>query len=252
MSEIRLILRYLKLILSDWVLRIVFILDLVGATMTYFNKVKIPYWIYLCLLVLGLFWSSYRIYKNSSPKITVEKPNQDDIVFNFPTTMFDSFEIKMKSYISNFGLQSGSLEYITTKFIGVNEITDNFLLNQIEIVGDNGELSKDEIYPIFKHKEDERNFKFPMVLQPNTLMPFYLKNTVGLGFNSGNVDEKLEWLKTVQLELEYKVKDIFGTETKKIRFSVDTSNLLKEKKAEDENRREINKMFEEKRKNSDF
>ncbi|WP_148359055.1 hypothetical protein [Peribacillus simplex] len=228
MTEFKLILRYLKLILSNWVLRIVFLLDLAGAATTYLQKLNIPYWTYLCLLIIGLIWSGYSIYKNSAPKIIIDKPKQDETSFNFPTVGNEYFRINMKSYITNFGLQSGSIEYIKLKFINVNDIEDEFVLKEIGISGEEGQLSKDKYFPIFPTGQDEKRFKFPMIVEPNTILPFYLGIDISLVAVYGNEEEirrKVGWLKHVRLELEYKIKDSFGIETTLIPFKIDLRTL---------------------------
>ena len=227
MAEFKLIWRYLKLILSSWVLRIVLLLDFAGAATTYFQGFKIPYWAYLCLLIIGLIWSGYNIYKNSAPKIVIDKPKQEDVSFNFPTVTREYFRINMKSCITNFGLQSGSIEYIKLKFVNVNDIKDKFVMEEIGISGGEGELSKDKVFPIFSAKQDEKRFKFPMIVEPNTILHFYLRIDVRLSEYDDEqaTRRKLEWLKHAQLELQYKIRDSFGTESPTILFKIDLQTL---------------------------
>ncbi|MGG3824117.1 hypothetical protein ABEV42_02240 [Bacillus subtilis] len=218
--------RYLKLILSSWILKVIALLDLVGFTTTYFEQLKIPYWIYLCFLIVGLIWSGYNIYKNSAPRISIEKPKQDNVSFSFPTTDNSYFTINMESYLTNFGLQSGSLEYIKLKFVNVNDLKDQFVIEEIGISGEEGELSKDKVFPIFPSGQDEKRFNFPMTVKPNEILPFYLRIDVSLSeYDEQAIKRKVSWLKYVKLELEYKIKDSFGTETVTIPFQIDLQNL---------------------------
>lgn len=228
MTEFKLILRYLKLIIGSWILRIIFFLSLVGIGTTYFKKLDIPYSVYLCLLIFGLIWSGYSIYKNSAPKIVIDKPKQDETSFDFTTVHHEHFMIKMKSYITNFGLQSGSIEYIKLKFINVNDVEDEFILKEMGISGGEGQLSKEEYFWGFQTVNNDKNFKFPMTVSSNTILPFYLGIGISLVAGYGNAEEirrKVEWLKYVRLELEYKIKDSFGTETHRIPFKIDLETL---------------------------
>ncbi|MQR86400.1 hypothetical protein GFV16_10795 [Bacillus megaterium] len=219
--------RYLKLIISSWILQAIAFLDLIGFATTYFGTLQVPYWIYLCLLIIALVLSGYNIYKNSAPKIVIDTPKQEDVSLSFPTVYNDHFRINMKSYLTNFGLQSGSIEYINLKFVNVNDLKDEFIMQEIGISGTEGELSKEKYFSPFSTGNDKNSFKFPMIVEPNTMLPFYLRIDISLAFlgDKEEIRRKVAWLKYVQLELEYKVKDSFGTEKSAVPFKINLQTL---------------------------
>ncbi|WP_243549983.1 hypothetical protein [Priestia megaterium] len=218
--------RYLKLILSSWVLQVIALLDVAGFITTYFDKLKIPYSVYLCLLIIGLILSGYNIYKKSAPKILIEKPSQEDVSFSFPTVDNNFFRINMKSYLTNYALQSGSLEYIKLKFVNVNDLEDEFLIEELGIRGTEGELSKKKSFPTFSVVDNERTFQFPMIVAPDTVLDFYLRIDISLSsYDKEEISRKVNWLKYAKLELEYKIKDSFGTETINIPFKIELGTL---------------------------
>lgn len=227
-AEIQLIIKYLVLMFKNWVLGIVLFLDLVGALITYFTDLNVPKWVFFSFPFIALLITGYKIFKNSSPEITIDKPLEEEFRIVFPySNSYSSFEISFDTYIRNFGLQSGSLEDIKINFLGVNDIKDDFILRNMGFSFNKFMLSKEKntfsFMPIdFK---GEYSFKFPMVLPPDTIIPIYLR--VNMSINDSS--EMMEWIKTLQFEIEYKTRDGYGSGIKKVPFTLKVNNLFEMK-----------------------
>ncbi|MGD6973233.1 hypothetical protein ACQCWA_19385 [Rossellomorea aquimaris] len=216
------------MILKSTVLQINLFIGLAGVLTTYFsNAVKIPYWVFLILPFIALFYTGYLIYKNSSPSITIIPPDEDDLEVRYASNM--SFEIVMKSRITNFGTRSGSLEDIKLHYIGFNSIKDEFLLKNLRFSVDEPQILKKRPNPILSLKPWDFEFRCPLIVSvdKNDYLYFYTKFHVGSYFGYGEEDKKeaLKWLKTLDFELEYKYKDTHKTYVKKSKIIINTDDF---------------------------
>lgn len=243
-SEIQLIVRYLSLFIKSWLLWVILFLDLLGIILVYNTNFRLPIWVLICIPILAILITSYSIFKNSSPKIIVDKPLEDDFVIDFNSTYtYNNFNIKFETYIRNFGLQSGSLEFIKLNFVGVNGIKDEFILRNMEINSGNFVICNEKNKFMLAEIKDNYRVKFPMILKPDTMKPIYFM--IPLQFSSTfetNV-EMLDWVKKIHFELEYKTRDGYGSELKKVPFNFKVDNLLKLIDGEMKEREKIEKAF---------
>jgi hypothetical protein len=241
-SEIDLILKYIFLLFKNSILWIVLFLDLVGALVTYFTDYNVPNWILLSFPIVAILITGYNIFKNSAPKITVDKPKEDEFNIDFPyANTYNTINIKFDSYIRNFGLQSGALENIKINFLGVNEIKDEFILRHMDISFNEFLLCKEKNKFMILNIDpnNKYGFTFPMVLTPDTMIPIYFM--VQMSFPGG--EEVMEWVKRINFELEYKIRDGFGSEIKKIPFSIKVNNLIELKEEEIIDREAVERSF---------
>lgn len=230
MSELKLGWKYLVLIFKNWVIWITLFISIVGVIITYFTEFKIPQWVLYSLPYLALIFSGFEIFKKSSPKISIKKPSEKDFELYFDTVDdYSKFNFNLKTYIENYGLQSGSLEGIEVKFKGVNNVTDDFILNSMDI--SSGNILVTDGPSVFS-SAGGKLLGYPMILKPDTLIPIYIYIPIKLSYFSSKADDKLKWANKFHFELEYKFKDIHGTEVKKIPFNLKVDNLFELKEEE--------------------
>ncbi|MEN6325137.1 MAG: hypothetical protein ABFD18_02855 [Syntrophomonas sp.] len=231
MIEIKLILRYITLMFNNWVLNTIFILDIIGLFLSYNINVQVPKWFLYTILQIAFLCGGYSIFRKSSPNITVEAPNKDDINFVFSGGHLDLtqiFTINMKSYFSNYGLQTGSLEYIKVTWVGLNNISDSYVLKNFVIKIGEIYVCNKQPTPLLIMKQPEFEFKYPVIIGINTLKPFYIQTDLSFNtYEQEDIDKAIEWLNVINFEIEYKVKDSFGVNSKKSPLNVYTESLFK-------------------------
>jgi hypothetical protein len=248
MGEIKFIVKYLKLMLLNWTLTIILFLDFAGILTTYFSEYHIPSWILYSFPIAGIIYSGYSIFKKSSPKITVQVPDSDDIEVIYEG--HERFALVMKSHLTNFGIQSGSLEFIKVSSTGINGIKDPFVLKKIGfncnelIICD----KKPNIY-LIPLKKNEYIFKFPQIIEQDKMSYFYIVAHFSMPWftKDDNAEETLQWVKEINFEISYKTKDSFGTEQKRITFSVSADAFSSTRKESIQDWDEFSKMIEQKR-----
>ena len=136
----------------------------------------------------------------------------------------------------NFGLQSGSLESVEVRFKGVNNVTDDFILKSMDI--SSGFIDITDSDHLFGSASGNR-LEYPMILKPDTMLPIYIVIPISLSnYYTRNVDEQLKWAKKFHFELEYKFKDGYGIEVKKVPFILQVDNLFERKEEEVKSREE--------------
>lgn len=244
-SEVQLIIRYLFLLIKSVILWVILSLDLFGILLTYQTEYTIPSWILFSIPSLGIIIASYKIFKNSSPKIDIEKPGEEDYNINFPYDFtYNTFNIQFDTYIRNFGLQSGSLESINFRFVGINGIRDEFILRNMEI--SNGDFvisNQNHGFPLIELKR-EYQLKFPMILKPDTMIPIYIQVPISVSNSTEGNEELLKWIEKIYFELEYKFRDGFGTEVRKVPFMFKVNMLPKIAEEVEETRKRVKEYLE--------
>jgi hypothetical protein len=219
---------YTKLTFKSVILYITFFLDLVGMVLTYYKRLEIPEWIFFALPAIAFYLTGYLIYKNSSPSITVNLPDKDDVKIS--KSQF-SYTVLMKTSITNYGLKPGSLEDIKVNFIGINEIVDEFLLSNLNISVDPPEIFKEEpnIHLLELMRRDYE-FKLPLIILPDTFQHLYIYTNLYIySSDDKELNKAFEWLKQIDFELKYKYKDSFGSHhrTSKFNIQIDGDHLKK-------------------------
>lgn len=211
---------YTKLTFKSVVLYIVLFLDLVGMVLTYYNRLEIANWIFFSFPAIAFYLTGYSIYKNSSPSITVSLPDADDVKISKSQFYYN---ILVKTSITNYGLKPGSLENVHVNFLGINGITDEFLLSNLDISVKPPEIFKEEpnIY-LLEMKRSDYEYSFPLIVHPDTYQHLYIYIKLNIYRDKEALDQAFEWLKHLDFEMKYKYKDSYGSHKRSAKFKVET------------------------------
>ncbi|MDN4067929.1 hypothetical protein QYF50_08495 [Paenibacillus vini] len=227
MDFLRLLIRYTTTIFKETVFRILLILDIIGAVVTYFSIAKVPFWIFLVITLLGLFWAGFKLFIKSSPDIKIKLPNKEDVEFRFAgghTTLTQYFTISIRSYICNFGIQTGSVDSVKVVSSSINKIDDEYVIQQLSIRIRKAIITSEKV--IVYGSMFDKELEFPIILKPDTMKAFYI--TFQLEFKSYDqkqINNAISWLKEINLIAEYKVTENSGVSKKKVNFVIDTEKL---------------------------
>ncbi|ANU16230.1 hypothetical protein BBI11_03810 [Planococcus maritimus] len=222
------LLNYTKLVFKSIILQINLFIGLAGVLAVYFSDtIYIPYWVFLILPFVALYYVGYSIYKNSSPSIMIIPPDEDDVEVRCESIM--GFKIIMKSRITNFGARAGSLENIKVHYLGFNGIRDEFLLRNLKLSADDPVVLKKKPNATMALKPRDFQFDYPLMVavDKNEYIFFYTEFRIGdyFGYDEENKKDVLKWLKTLDFELEYKYKDTRKTYVKKEKIIINTDNF---------------------------
>lgn len=249
-SEFQLIWKYIILMCKNWILWMLLLLDLIGLIISFNKHLNIPNWFIYLIPYAAILIAGYHIFKKSAPKITIDKPLENEYKIEFPyTDSFTYFNISFDSYIRNFGLQTGSLEEIRINLMGVNDINDKFILKNMGISFEKPLICKTKnMFHLLEVDPSKRHgFKFPMVLVPGTMIPIYFRVSMSFSGNHSSSDEILDWIKKVQFELEYKCRNGYKTEIINIPFTFKLNNLQRIKENEEIKMKDFDKMLQDRK-----
>lgn len=203
--------------------------DVIGVLVTYYTELNIPYWVYIALFVVAIFWGGFNIYRQGTAEIRIEFSKRSKLPECICLSNEDlMFDIAIPGYIANFGPQSGILESVTG-YLYSNHITDAYVLNRIytyQVLP----IHKGNISPHFFHegtyKKSAEHFALPFVLTPSQIEPFTLGIRLRVFAKFAQDKDKalegfIEWIKHLELSLTYVTRQSNGTQEQKTSVKID-------------------------------
>ncbi len=210
-----------------------FALDVIGLVISYFTNFTVPYWIFVLIFVLALFFGGFNIYRKGTADIRIEISDQPDSILCIHLTKDDLFfDLTVSGYLVNFGLQSGILENIET-YLWANNIKDDYALSRIYRYK-MFPLHKGKITPQLLHENKypklDNLFEFPIALLPGNMEPFTLglRLRIVTKFTQNKkeaFEDFIEWLDAYELSLCYTVRQNNGSYRRETRLKIPKSIL---------------------------
>jgi hypothetical protein len=216
--------RLLKETIIYWLLA----LDLAALLATYFTALHLPSWVFWTIPILAVFWGSFSIYRRGAADIRMVFREHKDVNFELTgghedlTQMFTGI---IHGHIVNFGAHAGVLEEFSY-VAGVNGIYDEFVIGHLRLhIELSPLLKKAPLYPHINFEQTDK-IELPFVVNAGAIQPFSMK--IVFAFSSyiqDQIDKTIEWLKEINIRINYSVRQSDGVRNYKSNFSIPTASL---------------------------
>jgi hypothetical protein len=196
---------------------------------TYYSQLQIPNWLLIVIPIIAILLACFNLYRQGTADVRmifIEKLSPEYICNNSKGSREYNYVGAISGHILNYGPQSGVLEEISYE-VGCNDIFDKYLLSRILIVNNLSPLLKGKV-ELSEKDDDDKIIKLPLALKSGDIQPFtlFINFTILVTQNENDVMDILQWLKLININVAYLIRQSDGIFRKKIKLAIPTDSMF--------------------------